>query len=129
MDEPILLQKSKESREIAGLALKKRYFNSATNRTYYALYQMILHILDKNSINVRTLEGYGLEGSHDFTIKSLIKEVITEPEDKGVVNKIIWIKETRNNADYKDFHITEDIYSNKVHLLSKQVELVLEKYC
>ncbi|MDB8553515.1 hypothetical protein [Turicibacter sanguinis] len=124
MTTPPLLLKARENKKIAELAAQKQYYNSATNRIYYALYQRTLHILNgKEDIKVHKKSN-----SHEITIDALITKVLVDDVEKVDAAAFHLIRKMRHKADYKDQSINKVMYEFTIIPSVERVESVLKKY-
>ena len=99
-----LLLKSQENRDAADLLESRAWYNAATSRLYYALYQMILHILSKNNMTPETGAN-----SHERTILKLAQSSIIEPAEKNKIIRFSDVRRERNRCDYEKNHFMNDV--------------------
>lgn len=126
--EPLLV-KAIENKKTAELALKKQYYNSATNRIYYSLFQMTLHVLSKKGITVEEKRSDDdKRNTHERTIDTLINQALTTKEEKVEVAKFHVIRKMRNRADYQTQLINKDLYDFTIAPSVESVERVLRKH-
>lgn len=119
-----LLDKSDENIQAAKLLVKNEWYNAATTRVYYSLYQKIIHILDDKSIKVEVDSG----DSHVNTLEKFREEVITTDEESLMLDNIKEIKRYRKKCDYLDFKMTNPLYKNAIEKAYFKVEQVLDKH-
>lgn len=124
----LFLKKSKESRkaakELEQLCLK----DSAVNRYYYSLYQLILSHIDFEVENT----GFA---SHKNTIKKFFNpESKTDHNPTQVEKNFQSLREYRNNADYKkesisddDFETFKDIFNDVLSEIEKLLPIIIRK--
>lgn len=125
----VFLEKSSENRDVARIAAEKGYFNSATNRIYYSLFQKILHILQKREIDVPEQNGPNdKRNSHQRTIDTMIQEVLSNQREKNEFLRLHMIRKSRNKADYKLNSINKTVYNSQIKASADKIHNVLDSY-
>lgn len=102
-----LLDKSEENCKTAEWAEKNKYFNSATSRYYYSLFQKIIYLLVGNT-NIKTYNDEKI--SHQETINNFIGKYYSQlsPEQNHRLTYLHKLRKNRNIADY-----TNNSYENQ----------------
>lgn len=129
MNNKTLLSKAKENKKTAELASKNQYYNSATNRIYYSLYQRTMYILNQKGIKVESKQSDDdKRNSHERTIDTLINKVLTSEIEKTQAAEFHLIRKMRNRADYQEFPINKTLYDFTITPSVESVESILKKY-
>ena len=120
-----LLKKSEENRKSAELLAKSFYYNAATNRWYYSLFQKAKHIL-----NVKECNQIFQDNSHEGTINLLRNEVLKTPVERLELQEFHEIRKYRNKCDYNNtFDINSECYEKNIVTKATDIENILKKYC
>ncbi len=120
-----LLHKSRENRSVANYALRNGWYNVATSRIYYSLFQKMLYLLPRDKQEeIKRKQG----DTHKETINLFwdINEV-DDIKQMELIRDMHNIRAMRNKADYKSEHITEIMYENRVKEQANRIELEINK--
>ncbi|MCP9751393.1 HEPN domain-containing protein [Ferruginibacter sp. HRS2-29] len=109
-----LLEKSRQSLLSAKSLVKETYYSSTVNRSYYACFQFILHILF-TKIKKDPTEFYnevqnGKNGTHTWASKLISYELAKKDmiDYKWFQGHVPALKERRVNADYYQSVISQE---------------------
>jgi len=107
-----LKEKHTYNNEAAEWAEKKQYFDVATSRKYYSLFQLLLFHIKKIGYE-EPIDG---KGSHEaaFNFLSSYIEKFTTDKDTSIVVHMRSLKSLRVKADYKTNKIVETKYNTTV---------------
>ena len=122
-----MLDKSKMNQETAEWAVKQRYFDVATSRYYYSIYQKIIHISKK--LNFYEEPPYG-EDSHKYTLDLFRKNIRKKVEKKDItwIEYIKKLKEHRVQADYRPDRIdSQSLFNLTIKVPFVSINNVLDK--
>ncbi len=111
----VMQEKSQESGEAGNILAQEGKYNSAVNRYYYSIYQLIMSYIGeiKRDRMWKYLKKEGKEGktrkydSHEITIRYFVEKFNKELS----VDDILYLKRGRHAADYKTEYFTETKYS------------------
>ena len=114
------LEQAKEDLEVAQLLYNKKYFKSANNRAYYAIFHAIRSVLALEAIDFKRHK----------TVLAYFNEnyVNTEIFPKTIGRKIVNASKTREDSDYDDeFEPDPEETESQINTAEELIDLV-EKY-
>lgn len=120
--------KYKESKKSADLLYEKGYYDSAVNRYYYCIYQMLLEYNKRNDIVIEKEKLNGKD-SHKITIKLFCQELREErnfnyKSKRELENILFYMKRIRAKSDYEE----EEAKKDEVDILRREVKSFFQVY-
>lgn len=106
--------KSEENIKAAELLIKERLYASSVHCSYYACFQLIIHVL-LEKFNYDHVDEGG-RGSHNAVLnkfKSCLEKIDSKRRAKWFTDDMYDLKKFRNRADYSDEKI-DDIFLKNV---------------
>ena len=113
---PSFSEKSTFSLESAKLLVKNNYYSSTVNRSYYACFQYIMHVLFEK-IKLDQAQFYidvrnGRNGTHTWASKLIVLELAKKPDKKDykwLQAQLPDFRELRENADYFPAEMSQEL--------------------
>lgn len=117
-----MLHKAEENLRCSKVALQKRLFNASVSRSYYAMFQSCLYLLD----SVGALpKHYGEEKWEHYRVPQVMKQFVYLPEElKKDLEKT---RERRVIADYRPWDISGNIARETYKKAKRFMEWVNER--
>ncbi len=128
-------EKSKLSLESAKLLANNNFYSSSVNRSYYACFQYIMHILFEK-IKMDQTQFYNdvrnrPNGTHSWASKLIVIELAKKPDKsdyKWLQEQLPDFRELRENADYYPAEISQDLGRSSISKAESIMNLLSKNF-
>jgi len=141
----VLLKKSSENREIAGIAKDKEYFNVSISRFYYSMFQEITYFIlvhepeflkkyiaaenkkKENDVEKRQNDSHKETGAKFMELVRAKTSIKLTPNERYQLAQFTKLRTVRNQADYQTIYYEKENFYSEFYEHYNKFNLVMKK--